>query len=183
MNGICYNTEHRDGVRNVQNSGVCLVVNMMQISSAKDKHSIVTNMSFYDVIEEIWELNYINFKIIMFKCNWVDNVSGVRIDELGFTLVNLKCIGRKKNSFILASQAKQVFFLEDPSDSQWHVVLNPPNREYEDHINDDELGDISLNCISSNNVPMNVFEEINDEDDPNYMQTDCDGIWIQNENE
>ena len=62
-------------------------------------------------------------------------------------------------------------------------MLNPPNREYEDHINDDELGDISLNCISSNNVPMNVFEEINDEDDPNYMRTDCDGIWIQNENE
>ena len=183
MNGIHYNTEHRDGVRNVQNSGVCLVANTMQISSAKDKHPIVTNMSFYSVIQEIWELNYINFKIIMFKCNWVDSVSSVRIDELGFTLVNLKRIGHKIDSFILASQAKQVFFLEDPSDSQWHVVLNPPNREYKDHINDDELGDISLNCISSNNVPMNVFEEINDEDDSNYMRTDCDGIWILNENE
>ena len=118
MNGIRYNTEHRDGVRNVQNSGVCLVANTMQISSAKDKHPIVTNMSFYGVIQEIWELNYINFKIIMFKCNWVDSVSGVRTDELGFTLVNLKRIGHKTDSFIPASQEKQVFFLEDPSDSQ-----------------------------------------------------------------
>ncbi|KAL0549196.1 hypothetical protein IC582_013677 [Cucumis melo] len=126
-------------------------------------------MSFYGVIQEIWELNYIQFKIIMFKCNWVDSVSSVRTDELGFTLVNLNRIGHKIDSFILASQAKQVFFLEDPSDSQWHVVLNPPNREYEDHINDDELGDISLNCISFNNVPINVFEEMNDEDDSNYM--------------
>ncbi|KAL0533784.1 hypothetical protein IC582_027830 [Cucumis melo] len=183
MNGIRYNTEHRDGIHNVQNSSVCLVANTMRTSSVKDKHPIVTNMSFYSMIQEIWELNYINFKIIMFKCNWVDSVSSVRIDELGFTLVNLKRIGHKIDSFILASQAKQVFFLEDPSDFQWHVVLNPLNREYEDHINDDELGDISLNCISSNNVPMNVFEEINDEDDSNYMRTDCDGIWILNENE
>ncbi|KAL0555974.1 hypothetical protein IC582_004477 [Cucumis melo] len=137
MNGIHYNTEHRDGVCNVQNSGVCLVANTMQISSAKDKHPIVTNMLFYGVIQEIWELNYINFKIIMFKCNWVHSVSDVRTDELEFTLVNLKRIDHKTDSFILTSQAKQVFFLEDPSNSQWLVMLNPLNREYEDHINDE----------------------------------------------
>ncbi|KAL0534262.1 hypothetical protein IC582_028551 [Cucumis melo] len=140
MNGIRYNTEHRDGVRNVQNSGVCLVANTMQISSAKDKHPIVTNMSFYGVIQEIWELNYINFKIIMFKCNWVDSVSGARTDELGFTLVNLKRIGHKTDSFILASQAKQVFFLEDPSDSQWHVVL--------------------MDCCSDDHLSVGVDEDV-----------------------
>ena len=183
VNGIHYNTENRDSARNVQNSGVCLVAKAMQIASAKDKNPIVTNMSFYGVIQEMWELNYITLKILMFKCNWVDSASGVRTDDLGFKLVDLKRIGYKSDSFILASQAKQVFFIEDPSDTRWHVVLHPPNRDYENHINEDELGDITLNYSSSKNVvASNAFEDM-DEDDTVYIRSDCNGTWIVNDNE
>ena len=58
-------------------------------------------------------MTYINFKIVMFKCNWVDNVRSVRENEFGFRFVNLNCIGHKANSFILASHANtQVFLLK-----------------------------------------------------------------------
>lgn len=184
VNGINYNTEDRDNCRNVQNSGVCLTARTMQISSAKDKNPVVSNMSFYGVIQEIWELNYVDIHIPMFKCNWIESNSGVRTDELGFKLVDLKRIGHRSDSFILASQAKQVFYIEDPSNSRWSVVLQPPSREYEDHMHEDELGDTTLNCVNSNYNPFtNTSDEIADEDSSIYVRTDCDGIWIDNENE
>ncbi|KAA0049840.1 hypothetical protein E6C27_scaffold1591G00370 [Cucumis melo var. makuwa] len=74
------------------------------------------------------------------------NSGGVRIDELGYTLVDLNRVGHKSESFILASQEKQVFYIEDPSDVRWLVVLTPPQRDFEDRYNDDELGDTILQC-------------------------------------
>lgn len=68
-----------------------------------------TDMSYYRVITEIWQLDYNMFKIPVFKCDWVDNTKGIRVDELGFTLVELGGIGHRDDPFILASQAKQVF--------------------------------------------------------------------------
>ncbi|KAA0046583.1 transposase [Cucumis melo var. makuwa] len=46
-------------------------------------------MSFYGVIEEIWELNYNSFKVVIFKCDWVENSGGIKTDKLGFVLVDL----------------------------------------------------------------------------------------------
>ncbi|TYK08873.1 putative serine/threonine-protein kinase nek2 [Cucumis melo var. makuwa] len=55
----------------------------MQVSSSKDKNPVIGDMSFYGVIQEIWELNYNTFNVSVFKCDWVQNSGGVRIDELG----------------------------------------------------------------------------------------------------
>lgn len=90
----------------------------MQISTAKDKHPIIGNVVFYGVITEIWELDYCKFKIPMFKCDWVDSRNGVKVDELGFTLVDLNRIGHTSDPFILASQAKQVFYVQDQLDNR-----------------------------------------------------------------
>ena len=46
-------------------------------------------MSYYGVIEDIWELNYTSFKVAVFRWKWVDNKTGVKVDENGFTLVDL----------------------------------------------------------------------------------------------
>lgn len=79
---------------------------------------------------------------------------------------------------------KAFFFIEDLGDSWWHVVFHPPSWEYEDHISKHELGNITLNCNRSNNVvATNVFKEMNDEYGSIYIQTNCDDIWIVNENE
>ncbi|KAA0067499.1 putative serine/threonine-protein kinase nek2 [Cucumis melo var. makuwa] len=110
----------------------------MQVSSSKDKNLVIGDMSFYEVIQEIWELHYNTFNVPVFKCDWVQNNGGVRIDELGYILVDLNRVGHKSDSFILASQVKQVFYVEDPSDVRWSVVLTSPQRDFEDRYNDDE---------------------------------------------
>ena len=106
VHGVMFNTKERDNVRCVQNSGVTIVAKIMQVSSAKDKNPIESDMVFYGVIEEIWELDYHSFRIPMFKCLWVENNSGIKVDDLGFTLVNFNKIGFKSDSFILGRQAK-----------------------------------------------------------------------------
>jgi len=69
----------------------------------------MASISYYGVIEEIWEVDYIKFRVHVFKCKWVDINIGVHVDELGFTLVDLKKVSYKENPFIMAYQAKQVF--------------------------------------------------------------------------
>ena len=83
----------------------------MQIASAKKKNPVFGELCLYEIIIEIWELDYIMFRIIVFKCNWVDNKSGIKVDEFRFTLVDFTKMAHKSDHFILASQAKQVFYV------------------------------------------------------------------------
>jgi len=151
----------------------------MQVSSSKDKNLVIGDMSFYGVIQEIWELNYNTFNVPVFKCDWVQNNGGVRIDELGYILVDLNRVGHKSDSFILASQAKQVFYVEDPSDVRWSIVLTPPQRDFEDRYNDDELGDTILLCEGiPNDMPDVYLNNDLDENVSTYVRSDCEGTWI-----
>ncbi|XP_031739213.1 uncharacterized protein LOC116402909 [Cucumis sativus] len=103
----------------------------------------------------------------------------VLIDELGYVLVDLNRVGHKSYSFILASQAKQVFYVEDPSDVRWSVVLIPPQRDFEDRYNNDELGDTILQCEGIPNGMPDV--DLNNDLDDNiltYVRADCEGTWI-----
>ena len=175
INGCSYSTQSHDNGRTVQNSGVTLVATTMQVSSAKDRNPIVSDMSFYGVIQEIWEINYNTFKIPLFKCDWVENQNGVRIDDLGFTLVKLNRIGHTSDPFILATQARQVFYIEDPIDAQWSIVITPPQKDFADTCYDDELGDTSLDCpsVAKCTSPTDI-----DEPDIPYVRDGCEGTWV-----
>ncbi|RVW14936.1 hypothetical protein CK203_106764 [Vitis vinifera] len=64
------------------------------------------------------------------QCDWVDNKNGIKVDELGFTLVDFSKICHKSDPFILASQAKQVFYVEDQLDPKWSIVLSIPPKYF-----------------------------------------------------
>ena len=51
----------------VQNSRVTLVSQAMHFSSAKDKNPIRADMSYYRVIDEIWEVDYTKFRVGVFE--------------------------------------------------------------------------------------------------------------------
>ncbi|XP_073137125.1 uncharacterized protein [Henckelia pumila] len=177
IDGVTYATRERDDMRVVQNSEVSLVAKTMQVSSAKDKHPIVSDMVFYGVIQEILVVDYHKFQIPMFKCNWVENSNGIKVDDLGFTLVNLHRIGYKSDSFILASQAKQVFYIEAPEDPLWSVVLVTPSREYFEYTKGEELEESAMHYQSESRglAPMDV--DVADDNEP-CIREDCDGIWV-----
>ena len=180
IDGITYATKERDDVRVAQNSGVSLVAKTMQVASAKDKNPIVSDMIFYGVIEEIWLLDYHKFQIPMFKCNWVENNNGIKVDDLGFTLVNLKRIGFKSDSFILGSQAKQVFYIEDPEDPVWSIVLATPTRESFEYANGDELEDTIVHYQSFTRELPSMDAYGVDDNEPQCLREDCDGTWVEN---
>ena len=103
INGCHYNMKDCDELRVTPNSGVSIVATTMQIASSKDKNPMFGELCFYGILTEIWELDYIMFRILVFKCNWVDNKSGIKVDEFGFTLVDSTKMAHKSDPFILAS--------------------------------------------------------------------------------
>lgn len=181
ISGVIYNTKDRDQLRVIQNSGVSLVAKTMQVSSAKDKNPIVTDMVFYGIIREIWELDYKYFRVVVFKCDWVDNNSGVKVDDLGFTLVNFNRLGFKLDSFILGVQAKQVFYVEDSQDSTWSVVLSCPNKEFAQFMSSSEIEDIAPSHQSfTKGLPLMDLNDDADDNELPAIRDDCEGIWVDN---
>ncbi|KAK3204486.1 hypothetical protein Dsin_018532 [Dipteronia sinensis] len=65
-------------------------------------------------------VDYHMFQVPIFKCEWANIVNSVKIDE-GFVLVNLHKGQSQfaKDPFILASQAKQVFYCKESDTSHW----------------------------------------------------------------
>ncbi|CAL8175735.1 unnamed protein product [Prunus armeniaca] len=181
IKGIKFNIKAQDDVRTTQNSGVYLLAHTMQVASAKDKNPILSNMGFYGVIQEIWDLDYQQFTIPVFRCDWIDNTSGLVVDELGFTLVDLSKIGHRNDQFVLASQVKQVFFVDDPMHRGWSVVLSMPNREYNDVIGDDVLGDVRIECEPFTRGMPNVdtFDEVVVELGSQNIRDGCEDIWVE----
>lgn len=177
INGCTFYTREQDDMSTMQNSGVCLESEQMYFSSSKDKRPILGKMNYYGVVQEIWVVDYSSFEIPLFGCKWVDNNTGVREDDLGFTLVNFEKIGSTDDPFILGTQAKQVFYVTDPVDKKWSVVLSVRGRRTPNN-NDEEVTFEGLDPRIS---------EFDDEDNISstsslYTRDDHEeGVWINDE--
>ncbi|XP_074360766.1 uncharacterized protein LOC141701019 [Apium graveolens] len=145
VRGVRYHTKDRNNARVVQNSGVSLVARTVQVSSAKDMNPIESDLKFYAVIREIWELDYHAFKAPLFLCTWEASDKGVKSDDLGFTLVNFNRPGHKKDKYVSVDQVNKVFYIEDPVDANWSVLLSATTRNYHDVYNEDAPKDTSWN--------------------------------------
>ncbi|BBN67322.1 hypothetical protein Prudu_42S000200, partial [Prunus dulcis] len=167
IKGIKFNIKAQDDVRTTQNSGVYLLAQTMQVASAKDKNQF----------SQIW-VSMVSFK--KFGTLTTKSLqSQSLVDELGFTLVDLSKIGHRNDQFVLASQVKQIFFVDDPMHRGWSVVLSMPNREYNDVIGDEVLGDVIIECEPFTRGMPNVdtFDELVGELGGQNIR---DGFWPQN---
>ncbi|KAE8725780.1 hypothetical protein F3Y22_tig00008145pilonHSYRG00058 [Hibiscus syriacus] len=109
--------------------GVSLVAHDIQIASAKDSNSLYGDVTYYGRIQEIWDLDYRIFTVPVFMCDWVDS-RGIKKDDFGFTVVNFARLDHQTERFILASQAKQVFYVQDQQDANLSVVGFTPHKMY-----------------------------------------------------
>ncbi len=179
MNGYTFYTKEHNDRRRMQNSGVTLVAEAMHISSAKDRNPIYANMSYFGVIERIWELDYTMFQVPVFQCKWVENNNGVQMDELGFMRVNFNKLGYQDEPFILASQAQQVFYVTDPTDMNWSIVLLS-NKKIVNEIDDEahEYADIEDDPFFGTSQSL-FGASTPTEDDDMYIRNDHnEGLWI-----
>ena len=125
---VTIGNKDRDDTRQVQCSSVCVEADTM-IMQDKDKKIEHISHTYYGVIKSIWELDYNKFRIPVFLCNWVDINKGVKVDDLGYTLVNLNRLGFLNDPFILAKHVKQVCYIDDPLEKLWSVVLKLPEKK------------------------------------------------------
>uniref|UniRef100_J3LJ41 DUF4216 domain-containing protein n=1 Tax=Oryza brachyantha TaxID=4533 RepID=J3LJ41_ORYBR len=128
-NGVRYHTIDREKNRKTQNSGI-------KVEGAH-KNLII---DFYGVLIEILELQYTTNKngdrsVFLFRCDWFDldgRKTRMRNDGY-FTSINIRGRWYKKDPFILAPQAKQVFYLDDTRfGKDWKVVQNFEHRHVYD---------------------------------------------------
>ncbi|XP_074283417.1 uncharacterized protein LOC141607966 [Silene latifolia] len=159
INGYTFYTERQDKKSlSVQNSGVSMVASSREFANSKDKSPIDATLSYYGVIQEIWELDFCDFKVPFFRCKWIENSRrGVHIDEFGFTQVDMSRLRDNDEPFILASQARQVFYILDPSDHRWSLVVHGKRRilgvwDVLDENEYDEFQDIPPFANPINNV-------------------------------
>ena len=85
---------------------------------------------YHGQIEEIWELNYLEFKVALFKCRWVQGSQGVTRDKNRFVSVDLRNVGYKTESFVLVKYVLQVFYVPVPDTVRMmrHIVLPGKRR-------------------------------------------------------
>ncbi|KAJ0502764.1 hypothetical protein HanHA300_Chr11g0416631 [Helianthus annuus] len=156
--------------RTTQNSGV--------VSIGED------GTLFYGQLEQIIELKYLHkYSVVLFRCKWFDT-SGKRLEKKNnIVSINISrewFVGNEwydDQQYILATQAKQVFYLQDPSRStdNWRVVEDVHHRKLWDHPSMSIVNEMDLlhdtQSSDYNLVVDSGFDE-NNNDDENFIDGD-----------
>ncbi|XP_060965344.1 uncharacterized protein LOC133034304 [Cannabis sativa] len=137
----------RDKKRKTQNSGVNV--------------ARTEGFDYYGILEDVITISYIGaYTITLFECKWY-NTNPIRkktITENNITSINIRGFWYQDEPYILANQAKQVFYLEDPLRGRdWNVVEDISHRKIWD-INDnkDETDVDVVNDSNSSNFVLTV---------------------------
>ncbi|KAL6582793.1 hypothetical protein OROMI_004871 [Orobanche minor] len=132
MNGVRFLTIERDVRRKTQNSGI-----VVEGNHGDD------NIEFFGILTDIIHLDYVKGRhIIVFKCEWfgLGTKKRVGIQKEG-NIISIRVTGKwyENEPFIMADQARQVFYINDPKlGGEWRVVQSFQHR----HIYDvDEMQD------------------------------------------
>lgn len=124
VNGSMYRTKDSERGRETQNSGVVV-----------KGESGASNLEYYGLLQEIIEVQYIGGnRVILFKCDWWDvhtQGRGIITDSFEFVSVNTSKV-LANDPYILASQAQQVFYVDDVVKPNWKVVVKTtPRNSYD----------------------------------------------------
>ncbi|CAE5960003.1 unnamed protein product [Arabidopsis arenosa] len=150
INGFKFRIIERDQDLKTQNSGIFVSAETISYASSRDINPRSGNVSYYGKLTEILELNYYDsFRVVLFKCKWVDtrDARGFKKDQFGHSMVNFSRLihtgsGEEDEPYVLASQARLVYYVEDPQEKDWSVVVHVQPRDLydmEDPTSSDEI--------------------------------------------
>jgi hypothetical protein len=143
-------------------------------ASAKDISQVVDVVTYYGILTEIILLDYNVFYIPVFKCHWANIGNGIKVED-GFTLVNLhqSQVSFSKDPYILASQAKQVFYSRENDSSNWYVVMKAPPRGFHELEIDDFVEEANYVASGPEENDMDADDLV---ENVSYVREDCEGI-------
>nr|GMC68342.1 AC084762_14 putative transposon protein [Ipomoea batatas] len=112
-------------------------------------------IDFYGVLNDVIELEYIKgYRIVLFKCDWFDTRKRSCIQHDGiFTSIKVSSFWYKNDPYVLASQAKQVFYINDPKlGLNWRVVQQFQHRHIYDENEVDSIPQDNDDTLDNNDV-------------------------------
>ncbi|GJX91152.1 hypothetical protein Tco_0344478 [Tanacetum coccineum] len=123
VNGVRFVVHSRDERRTTQNSGIC--------SPGPDGEM------YYGQLQEILEFKYLLFKVALFRVKWFDTSNkGRKVKKLilrnNMTQIDCSREAFKDDQYILVTQVKQVFYLEDKTKPHWKVVEHVNHKKFSD---------------------------------------------------
>lgn len=115
-------------------------------------------------------------RIPMLKCDRENVYNGVKV-EYGFTLINLHQNQHQfeRESYNLASQAKQVFCAREHDISNWYVLLRAPLRGIHELEKYDK---VDVDKKFSGQGSFITLEEIDEEFEHRRYRDDCKDMFI-----
>ena len=138
-----------------RNDKLCTQNNGVHVPGAGD----LAGIDFYGKLTSVVQLLYKDrCQVILFRSRWFDTnprrVGDVKQDD-GLLSVNTNICWYNDNPYILATMAKQIFYIVDPKDCRgWKVVQKIKHRGLydipdQDHVDDDNYGDIADQQLES----------------------------------
>ena len=125
----------------MQNSGVTLRAESQHFASVHDANPCVASIPYFGFIDEIWELNYVKFTVCVFKCKWVGSNTGLRTDDIGFTLVDLKKLGYHNERWYVVLQGKTIGVNVKNDDSYMDTYVIPLSTQITPNVVGEEEAD------------------------------------------
>ena len=124
-------------------------------------------ITYYGKLIDIIELSYQLFTVTLFKCSWANTTTsrGLATDHLGITSVNFSRLihtgaSEDDEPYILASEAHQIYYVEDEKHKDWNMVVHLKPRDLYD------MGDGDIIYDSEPFQPSN-FEDFFPQGDDN----------------
>ncbi|GJQ93664.1 hypothetical protein Tco_0004803 [Tanacetum coccineum] len=126
VNGVRFVMHSRDERRTTQNSGIC--------SPGGNDGEM-----YYGQLQELLEFLYLSFKVVLFRVKWFNTRNeGRKVQRLvlrnNMTQILTKDEAFKDDQYILVTQVKQCFYLED-------MARRPPHWKVVEHVNHKKFSD------------------------------------------
>ncbi|KAA0040145.1 transposon protein, putative, CACTA, En/Spm sub-class [Cucumis melo var. makuwa] len=154
VNGLRFHSIERDNRWTTQNTGI------MAYGETK-----VDETNYYGVLQEVLDLEYLKCRrVCLFKCNWFDtDVKKNKFHcDLGFKIINTSHFWYTDDPYILATQAVQVFYIDDPKlRSIWKIVQIVQNKQVWDIPESEEVEDDKFELLEACSS-IGVDESIHD---------------------
>ncbi|GJY67535.1 hypothetical protein Tco_0469773 [Tanacetum coccineum] len=171
VDGVRYVMHSRDESHTTQNSGI--------YAPGLDEEM------YYGQLQEILEFKYLLFKVVLFRVKWFDTRNqGRKVKRLILrnNMTQIDCRGKafKIDQYILVTQVKQVFYLEDKAKPYWRDVNHKTFSDGGVIVVEDDPDIIHFN--NSSNLPLstslndldNATLHIDDSDDEDLVNVDDD---------